>query len=37
VVDPSLLVPSGLLSLRSDRKSQQTVKAYHDRARFYLA
>lgn len=37
VVDPSLLVSSWLLSLRSDRKSEQTVKAYHDGVRFYLA
>ena len=36
-VDPSLLVSSWLLSLRSDRKSEQTVKAYHDGVRFYLA
>jgi len=36
VVDPALLVPSWLLSLRSDRKSEQTVKAYHDGVRFYL-
>jgi len=37
VVDPSLLVSSWLLSLRSDRKSEQTVKTYHDGVRFYLA
>jgi len=37
VVDPSLLVPSWLLSLRADRKSDQTVKTYSDGVRFYLA
>jgi len=37
LVDPSLLVSSWLLSLRSDRKSEQTVKTYHDGVRFYLA
>jgi len=37
VVDPSLLMSSWLLSLRSDRKSEQTVKTYHDGVRFYLA
>ena len=32
-----LLLPSWLLSLRSDRKSEQTLKTYADGVRFYLA
>jgi len=36
VVDLTMLLPSWLLSLRSDRKSEQTVKTYHDGVRFYL-
>jgi len=36
-VDLGMLLPSWLLSLRSDRKSEQTVKTYHDGVRFYLA
>ncbi len=34
--DLTMLLPSWLLSLRSDRKSEQTVKTYHDGVRFYL-
>src|SRR6478735_8716292 len=35
-VDLSALLPSWLLSLRADRKSEQTVKVYGDGVRFYL-
>lgn len=31
------LLPSWLLSLRADRKSEQTVKVHGDGVRFYLA
>jgi hypothetical protein len=31
-----LLLPSWQLSLRADRKSEQTLKAYSDGVRFYL-
>jgi len=36
VVNLPMLLPSWLLSLRADRKSEQTVKAYSDGVRFYL-
>ncbi len=35
-VDLGMLLLSWLLSLRSDRKSEQTVKSYHEGVRFYL-
>jgi integrase/recombinase XerD len=36
VVNLTMLLSSWLLSLRSDRKSEQTVKTYREGARFYL-